>query len=139
MNLQKMKKNKKGFTLIEIIVVLIIIAILAAALIPSMLTFVDEAKGKALGAEARVVYVAAQTVATEEYATGNTTLTTMTQADAATAPGGRVKALAEVVTTGPHAATFTVTVAAGKVTQVVYTKDAHTITLDPVAGTTTIS
>ena len=49
-----MKKNaKKGFTLIEIIVVLVILAILAAAAIPTMNGFIDEAKGKQYIAEAR--------------------------------------------------------------------------------------
>ncbi|MEG1049558.1 MAG: prepilin-type N-terminal cleavage/methylation domain-containing protein [Oscillospiraceae bacterium] len=64
-----MKKNKKGFTLIEIIVVLVILAILAAATIPSMLGFVKEANNKAIIAEARTAYVAAQMIATEKYAT----------------------------------------------------------------------
>ena len=49
-----MKKNaKKGFTLIEIIVVLVILAILAAAAIPTMNGFINEAKGKQYIAEAR--------------------------------------------------------------------------------------
>ena len=61
----KMKKNSKGFTLVEIIVVLVILAILAAFTIPSMLGFVGEARGKAMIAEAREVYVAAQATATE--------------------------------------------------------------------------
>lgn len=65
-------KNKKGFTLIEIIVVLVILAILAAAAVPSMLGFVEEARGKAYIAEARVGLVAAQAVATQLTATGST-------------------------------------------------------------------
>lgn len=36
--------NKKGFTLIEIIVVLVILAILAAIAVPSVLGYVEEAK-----------------------------------------------------------------------------------------------
>lgn len=57
--------GKKGFTLVEIIVVLVVLAILAAFTIPTMLGFVADAKGKAYIAEARKVYVAAQAVATE--------------------------------------------------------------------------
>ncbi len=61
-------KNNKGFTLVEIIVVLVILAILAAATIPSMLGFVEQARAKSLTAEARAVYVAAQAVVTEKLA-----------------------------------------------------------------------
>ena len=35
--------NKKGFTLVEIIVVLVILAILAAIAVPSVLGYVEEA------------------------------------------------------------------------------------------------
>lgn len=47
--LKKMRKkaqNKKGFTLVELIVVIVIILILAAVLVPSLLKYVDKA-GKA--------------------------------------------------------------------------------------------
>ena len=37
-------KNKKGFTLVEIIVVLVILAILAAIAVPSVIGYVNEAK-----------------------------------------------------------------------------------------------
>lgn len=63
-------KNKKGFTLIEIIVVLVILAILAAATIPSMIGFVDEARGKAYASEARLGLVAGQAVVTKVVANG---------------------------------------------------------------------
>jgi type IV pilus assembly protein PilA len=68
--INRVRKNKKGFTLVEIIVVLVILAILAAFLIPSMIGFVNEARGKAMLAEAREVYVAAQATATEYAAKG---------------------------------------------------------------------
>lgn len=63
--IKKQIRGKKGFTLVEIIVVLVVLAILAAFTIPTMLGFVADAKGKAYIAEAREVYVAAQAVATE--------------------------------------------------------------------------
>lgn len=61
--------SKKGFTLIEVIVVLVIIAILAAIIIPSMTGYIDEASHSALIAECRYSVTAAQTYATEGYAT----------------------------------------------------------------------
>jgi type IV pilus assembly protein PilA len=64
----KMKKNTKGFTLVEIIVVLVILAVLAAFTIPTMLGFVDQAKRKAAIAEQREVYIAAQAIVTERFA-----------------------------------------------------------------------
>ncbi len=42
--LLKLKKNRKGFTLIELIVVVAIIAILAAIAVPQFLTMQDKAK-----------------------------------------------------------------------------------------------
>lgn len=62
---KSLKNNDKGFTLVELIVVLVILAILAAFTIPAMLGFVEDAKGKAAIAEAREVYAAAQAAGTE--------------------------------------------------------------------------
>ena len=67
-----LKKNKKGFTLVEIIVVLLIIAILAAIAIPTMLGFVNEARQSEYIAEGRTALVAAQTIATREFALTST-------------------------------------------------------------------
>ena len=41
--LKKLCKNKKGFTLVEVVVVLVILAILAAILIPTLTGYVDKA------------------------------------------------------------------------------------------------
>ena len=53
-----MKKllNKKGFTLIELIVVIAILAILALILVPSILRYVDEANKSRDQANARALY-----------------------------------------------------------------------------------
>jgi type IV pilus assembly protein PilA len=64
-----MKKilTKKGFTLIELIVVIGILAVLAAILIPSIINYISEAEDAAGLANARSAYSAAALVlATEE-------------------------------------------------------------------------
>lgn len=67
--LKKMKNNKKGFTLVELIVVLVILAILAALLIPALTGYIDKSKEKSIVAETRQVVMAAQTLVDESYGT----------------------------------------------------------------------
>jgi len=66
--MKKMKNDNKGFTLVELIVVLVILAILAAILVPALLGYIDEAKQKQIVLEGKSVYTAAQAVASEMYA-----------------------------------------------------------------------
>lgn len=53
------KLNKKGFTLIELIVVIGILAVLALILIPSIINYVDQARVATAQANARSAYSAA--------------------------------------------------------------------------------
>lgn len=66
----KKLKNKKGFTLVELIVVLVILAILAALLVPALTGYIDKANQEKVTTECRQVTVAAQTVASEYYGQG---------------------------------------------------------------------
>lgn len=65
MKLKELKKNKKGFTLVEVIVVLVILAILMAIAIPSFMGYINKAKDREKDLTARNVYLAASTVAAE--------------------------------------------------------------------------
>lgn len=64
----KKLKDKKGFTLVELIVVLVILAILAALLVPALTGYIDKARNKQIIAETRSAVMAAQTLVDEAYA-----------------------------------------------------------------------
>ena len=62
------KSSKKGFTLVELIVVLVILAVLAAMLVPALVGYIDRARQEKEYQTAATVYSAAQAVITEKYA-----------------------------------------------------------------------
>lgn len=69
------KQNKvKGFTLMELMVVIAIVAVLSAALVPSATYFIRRSKLKTANSEAKIVYNAALTVA-QEYEAKNVSIT----------------------------------------------------------------
>lgn len=80
----KKLKDKKGFTLVELIVVLVI---LAALLVPALTGYIDKAKEESIKSETRMVVMAAQTLIDEQYAKApvDTTVTVaVSSADGAT-------------------------------------------------------
>lgn len=65
------KENNKGFTLVELIVVIVILAILAAILIPGLMKWIDEARNKQYELEARSIFMAAEGEMTKLYGAGD--------------------------------------------------------------------
>lgn len=61
-------KNKKGFTLVELIVVLVILAILAALLVPALTGYIDKANKEKVISETRMLHTAIQTEMSALYA-----------------------------------------------------------------------
>lgn len=116
------KDNKKGFTLVELIVVLVILAILAALLVPALTGYIDKAKRKQIVAETRQAVMAAQTLADEDYAKGDATFASVT--------------VTNIQTLGEVSGTITITAASdiaanGKIKKLVYARDGRTCTYDP--------
>lgn len=62
--------QKRGVTLVELIVVLVILAVLAALLVPSLTGYIDKAVEKRIMLQARSLLTAAQATIDEAYAKG---------------------------------------------------------------------
>lgn len=65
------KNTKRGFTLVELIVVLVILAILAALLIPALTGYIDKARKSQVVAETRMLTQAVQTEMSTIYGLNN--------------------------------------------------------------------
>ena len=74
------KRNDKGFTLVELIVVLVILAILAAILVPALLGYIDRAREKQVTTNAEAALVAAQGKMADAYKTFANPSTEVTKA-----------------------------------------------------------
>ena len=62
------KSTKKGFTLVELIVVLVILAVLAAMLVPALTGYMKKARQEKEYQAASTIYTAVQAMSTEAYA-----------------------------------------------------------------------
>lgn len=119
----KKKKNRKGFSLVELIVVLVIMAILAAALIPSLTGYIRKTKEQNVNGECQSAVQAAQTIESGAFASadGNYTFTsggtsyTIKGATDTTSSPGTIESVS-IDTDGDH-----------RITELVYTgKDGST-------------
>lgn len=149
-------KEKKGFTLVELIVVLVILAILAALLVPALTGYIDKANDQKVIATTRQVVMAAQTEVSTAYGAAadgkldgskrDLALDSATNTDGVVP--GKIAVLAEVATsTGTEAApAYTMKTgisgtvawdANGHVTKVVITQSGRTCTYDGTASTYT--
>lgn len=111
-------KDRKGFTLVELIVVLVILAILAALLIPALTGYIDKANKEKVIAECRMAVMAVQTESTTIYGKNGTVKPddfTTTDKKTNVKPEDTIRSLAEV--SGHWTATVD---ASGKVTKLVY-------------------
>lgn len=70
--LRKSAKEKKGFTLIELIIVIAIIAILIALIAPNLVKFLSTARGTSVDANAKTAYTSIQSYLTELETKGTT-------------------------------------------------------------------
>ena len=129
---KKLKDNKKkGFTLVELIVVLVILAILAALLLPALTGYINKAKENSITAETRQAVMAAQTLVDEAY--GKLDLTASPDAIEISkdeVKGKVVVKISDIATLAEVKADAikSAVVSNGKVESLVYTNDGKTCT-----------
>lgn len=138
--MKKKNKNRKGFSLVELIVVLVIMAILAAALIPSLMGYIKKTKQQNVNSEAQSVVQAAQTIASGAYASADGKYTVDGYANAiefSTIKGVEsedttdyVKATEKLAEVPTDAVTKITLNADGRVTKVEYTRSSCKVTYE---------
>jgi len=81
MRAKKGLQSNKGFTLVELIVVLVILAILAAILVPALLGYIDRAKEQQIVLNAKSYLTAAQAEFSSMYAKDKDPTTSITSTE----------------------------------------------------------
>ncbi|MEG1501431.1 MAG: prepilin-type N-terminal cleavage/methylation domain-containing protein [Clostridiales bacterium] len=113
MNKIQALRNKKGFTLVELIVVIVIIAILAAVSVPLLTKYIGDAKDSNVDSAQSIVYSASQTAAASVSAgLGSAAASFQAELDSLLDDKytvGTATATSCVVTTNPAGITITIT------------------------------
>ena len=123
-------KKLKGFTLVELIVVMLILAILAGMFIPSMIGYIDKANESEIQIQTRQPYQAAQVISTENYKNGGFSCSSVDLSSAVTDNDKKIREFAKLseINSG------TVTVEcddSGKITKIIYSDAGKTCTFTP--------
>lgn len=134
--LKALRNNKKGFTLIEIVIVIVIIAILAAMLVPSMLSWIDSANQRTFMSACSDIKTSVLSAASENYAASKgftiTGETPKTWDDVSTLVGKDVTGAigAAAPTLGSHDFTVSVTLSGKTISAMTVTDKNYTGTLN---------